>query len=200
MRKRNPFSPWNPGVPAELTPSQFEETVLGWVQKWALDSGQQVETQHLGHVAGGGGSYKIDVLARIEVFGGAAVVILVECKHQRRPVEREDVMVLEAKLRDVGAHKGMLFSTSGFQKGALQYATAHGIATITVVDGTSLYETRGAGDELAIPPPWARFDRFAGIFMTSRDESVDCHTMDLDRLDALREWFVVGMQPKTLDA
>ena len=98
-------------------------------------------------------------------------------------------MVLEAKLRDVSAHKGMLFSTSGFQRGAVEYATAHGIATIAVVNGTWLYETKGAGTEPAKPPPWARLDQFAGIRMSSEDAVISCHTIDLSRVDALEEWF-----------
>src|ERR1700704_4856014 len=108
LGKRNLLSPWNPSVPAKLTPAEFEETIRAWLQKWAHSSGQKIEAEHLGPIMGGGGEYKIDVLVKIEIFGGATVVVLVECKHQRRPVEREDVMVLEAKLRDVGAHKGML--------------------------------------------------------------------------------------------
>ncbi len=33
---------------------------------------------------------------------------------------------------------------SGFQSGAIEYAKAYGLATVTVVNGTWLYETRGA--------------------------------------------------------
>jgi restriction system protein len=199
LGKRNLLSPWNPSVPAELTPAEFEETIRAWLQKWAQSSGQKIEAEHLGPIMGGGGEYKIDVLVKIEIFGGATIVVLVECKHQRRPVEREDVMVLEAKLRDVGAHKGMLFSTSGFQKGALQYATAHAIAAIAVVDGEWLYETKNAGDEPLTPPPWAQIDRFAGVRMSLEGETISCHTIDLSRIEALREWFADTKRLDLLD-
>ena len=36
----------------------------------------------------------------------------------------------------------MIFSTSGFQKGAIQYADANGIATIIFLNGDAIYETR----------------------------------------------------------
>ena len=199
MRKRNSLFPWNPSVPAKLTPAEFEETILAWLQKWGHNGGQQIVAEHLGAITGGGGEYEIDVLVKIEVFGGATVIILVECKHQHRPVEREDVMVLEAKLRDVGAHKGMFFSTSGFQKGALRYATAHAIAAIAVVDGAWLYETRSAGDELVTPPPWAQIDRFAGVRMSLEGETISCHTIDLSRVEALEEWFAIR-DPKSSDS
>ena len=189
MRDRNPLSPWNPRVPAEITPSEFEKIVLAWLRRcWAGDN-QQIEAKHLGTIAGVGGEYKIDVLVKISVFGGAEVVVLAECKHQGRPVEREDAMVLKARLLDVGAHKGMLFSTSGFQKGALKYATAHRIAAIAVVDGRWLYETKNIGSGLVEPPPWERFDAYAGIRMTSTEAGISCHTIGLEQVEALKEWF-----------
>ena len=189
---RNPESPWNPRVPADISPTQFEELVLAWLQRCSADAGQEIDARHLGVVQGEGGEYRIDVLVNLTVLGGARLAVLVECKHQARPVEREDTMVLEAKLRDVGAHKGMLFSTSGFQKGALQYAAARGIATIAVVHGTWLYATRAAGGGPVQPPPWVRSDPHVGLRMTSTDKGISCHTIELARVDALREWFAEG--------
>jgi restriction system protein len=185
---RNPESPWNPRMPAEITSTEFEKLVLAWLRKCTAGDGLPVETTHLGIVEGAGGAYSIDVYVRLTLLGGAHVDVLVECKHKGRPVEREAVMVLEAKLRDVGAHKGMLFSTSGFQKGALQYATARGIATVTVIEGKWLYETKGATLCPVEPPPWVHFDDFAGQSLTAKGESVSCHTIELDRVVALRDW------------
>lgn len=39
---------------------------------------------------GGDGEYKTDVLVKLCVFREALVLVLAECKHQTRPVERED--------------------------------------------------------------------------------------------------------------
>ena len=189
MPDRNPVSPWNPRVPANITPTEFEKTVLAWLLQCFPRQEKQTEAEHLGTIVGAGGEYKIDVLVKIKVFGGALVIVLVECKHPGRPVEREDLMVLDAKLRDVGAHKGMLFSTSGFQKGALLYATTHGIATIAVVNGKRLYETKAVGCGPMEPPIWAQFDSFSGIRMTSTDAGVSCHAIDSGHVDALTQWF-----------
>ena len=47
---------------------------------------------------------------------------------------REKVVILNDKLKSLGAQKGILLSTSGFQSGAIQYAKVHGIALIRVED------------------------------------------------------------------
>lgn len=142
---RHPDLPWNPRVSADISPTDFEKLVLEWLRLVADRQEQTITTKHLGVVHGDGGQYKVDVLVTFSALGGALFVVLVECKHQTRPVEREDVMVLESKLRDVNAQKAMLFSTSGFQSGALEFAAAKHIATVTVVEGDWLYETRAGG-------------------------------------------------------
>jgi len=81
----------------------------------------------------------------------------------------------------------MVFATCGFQSGALEYARAHGIATVTFVAGEFLYMTKGLGAP-AKPPPWANLPRFSGIVLSSEGSTVHCTTVDHERLDALRNW------------
>lgn len=188
MNYRDPESPWNPRNPADITPEAFERLVLDWLKESARQSGHEIEAEHLGVIEGLGGEYKIDALVTLTIFGGAQVTFLVECKHKNRPVERDDALILEAKLRDVGAHKGMMFSTSGFQSGAIKYAGGKGIATITVIEGKWLYETRSAcGGQLnrRLGP---NSTRYAGIRVTPTDKGVACHTIDSENTDALVEW------------
>jgi restriction system protein len=185
--KRNPDSSWNPASPCEISPTEFEQQVLAWLSKAAQEEGHCLNLSHQGVVSGSGGQYAIDVQIELSL-AGARLIVLVECKHQARPVERDEVIVLEGKLRDVGGHKGMLFSTSGFQSGAISYASARGIATITVVDGDWVYETKAAGPKSG-PPPWVHHDRFAGIRLTPSESGIRCHTIQSDYLDALTEWF-----------
>jgi restriction system protein len=184
----NPESPWNPRVPVDISPGEFEKLVLDWLRRSAEVQQQTTAAEHLGVAYGDGGQYKIDVLVTFSALGGALFVVLVECKHQSRPVEREDVMVLESKLRDVNAQKGMVFSTSGFQSGALEFAAAKHIATVAVVRGEWLYETRAAGGRPVTPPPWAHFDAHAGIRMSKTATGVTCHTIELSRVGAIVEW------------
>ena len=187
----NPDSPWNPRVPVEISPTEFEKLVLEWLRLAAERQSQTIAARHLGIAYGAGGEYKIDVLVTFSALGGARFVVLVECKHQARPVERDDVMVLESKLRDTNAQKAMFFSTSGFQSGALEFATAKGIATITIVEGAWLYETRSADRKPIKPPPWANLDPYMGIQMTKIPTGVSCQSLGLHELDAIEEWLAM---------
>lgn len=110
------------------------------------------------------GRYRIDITVRFTALG-VEFLMLVECKDHARPVEREDVQVLADKKRTAGAHKGVLFSTNGFQRGAIDYAQRHGIALIRVLEGALTYETRGAGIERMPPPPWANIPPFVAQYI-----------------------------------
>ncbi|HEX8245422.1 MAG TPA: restriction endonuclease, partial [Longimicrobium sp.] len=61
-------------------------------------------------------------------------VTVVECKHQRRPVEGEEIDVLATKVRRYG-HKGLLVSTGGFQSGARKRAKIEKIALVHMTTG-----------------------------------------------------------------
>ncbi len=180
-----------PGDPVDVTPEDFEREVMRWLELSA-SRGTECQFQHQGVVSGSGGEYAIDILVSLELFDGAALTILVECKHQRRRVERDEILILEGKLRDVGAHKGMLFATPGFQEGAIKYAAAHGIATITFIDGRSLYMTKAVGPTPE-PPPWAGLPRFAGVRVSPLERGIRCETVYDGSLEALVDW--IGGRP-----
>lgn len=149
---------------------------------------KEIEISHLEKIAGKSGEYEFDAVARFSVFGGADIVVLVECKRWKRPVDREVVLALVAKLRDVAAQKAMIFSTSGFQSGALEVAESNGIAAVTFIEGGWLYETK-ALDGPKEPPPWANLPRFAGQRMRQRDSKISSHLVEDGRVDALNIWF-----------
>jgi restriction system protein len=186
MSKYNPDSPWNPAKSTPVTPEQYECQVLAWLR----DSARSLDgfvIQHRQHLAGPGGDYEFDAVAKLTLFEGAQLVVLVECKRSSRPVEREELLALWAKLQEVGAHKALVFATCGFQSGALDFAQSHGIATITFVDGAFLYETKAMGPTVA-PPPWANLPPFVGIVVTREGSTIHCSRVDNERLEALRNW------------
>lgn len=142
------------------------------------------EARHLESLGSTDESFEIDVTARFTVLG-VDFLVLVECKKWKRRIEREDVQVLHDRVRSVGAQKGIVYSTSGFQSGAVDYAQARGIALIQLVDGRTVYYTRSLGPELVTPPG---FPRFAGWLVTrSPDGSEEQSLVDPDRNDELRE-------------
>lgn len=143
----------------EATPEEFELAVKGILDA-AAGTLVNYQSSHLEHLQASDGKYVLDVVARFEALG-AEFVVLVECKHQGRKVERQEVQVLHTKVQSLGAHKGMLFSTAGFQSGAIEYAGAHGIALVRLADGESVWMTRSAGPKPP-PPPLARLPPYIG--------------------------------------
>ena len=188
--KMNPESPWNPGESANLTPEKFEKQVVDWLQAvgHTLD---KFKVTHRKNLSGHGGDYEFDAVVECTVLCGAQLTILVECKRHSRPIEREKIISIYGKLRDIEANKAMVFSTSGFQSGAIRYATSKKIALVTVVDGTFLYQTRSAdsSDTDVPPPPWANLPDFAGIFMESaKVGSISCRVIYMQNTEVLSEW------------
>ncbi len=145
----------------DITPEQFELQV----KKTLAAAGVGLSEFSLKHreiLRGSDGSYEIDITARFEVLG-ASFLVLIECKHHRSPIKREVVQVLYDRLRAVGAQKGMLWATASFQKGALEYAKAHGITLVRVMDGSLLYMTKAQIDRRVLPP-WV--PQFASCLVT----------------------------------
>lgn len=108
------------------------------------------QVKHREHVEGADGEYEIDILFRFEAVG-ADFLVLVECKKHRHPIKRDVVQLLADRVRSVGAQKGMIFATSHFQRGAIEYAKAHGIALAEVQcspeQGTTGGQTRPVSSE-----------------------------------------------------
>jgi restriction system protein len=191
VRRRNPDSLWNPAVPVEVTPKDYELQVLEWLRQV---KGTLIDFQigHLEKLAGSSGEYEFDIVAKFSIFEGAEIVVLAECKRYRRPVERDDVLALHSKLRDVGAQKAMMFSTGGFQSGAIKYASAHGIATLNFIDGGITYETRNYGPPVT-PPPWVDLPRFAAHRLSAEEEKkIRVHLLKSSDVEAINEWLAEG--------
>jgi restriction system protein len=134
------ISPFDTTTVTELTPEQFELSVKRILEASSFGL-SEFRATHREIVAGIDGAYEIDITARFQALG-VDFLVLAECKHHRRPIKRETVQVLHSRLHSVGAQKGILFSTCGFQKGALQFAAKHGIALVRIADEGLTYETR----------------------------------------------------------
>jgi restriction system protein len=172
--------------PVSIAPDAFEREV-----KAILDAAGaelvEYRSEHRSKVVGLDGVYEIDVLARFSALG-VEFRVLVECKHQRNAVKRDVVQVLHDRVRATGAQKGILVSTAQFQSGALEYARAHGIALVQLVEGRSTYFTRGLGGPTE-PPPWANIPAYAGWMVSLSSEGSERRSLlDINHTDALREF------------
>lgn len=152
-----------------LTPRQYELAVKSILDGSGLPL-EQYSSTHLEEVSGVDGQYIIDVTARFSALG-AEFLVLVECKHEGRKVERQDVQILHSKVVSAGAQKGMLFSIAGFQKGAIEYADVHGIALVQLASGSSTWFTKSAGPPTP-PPPWVRIPEYVGWWCHGNTMSV----------------------------
>lgn len=81
-----------------------------------------------------GHSHEIDVSFEVEL-AGVKLLVVVECKDYGRKVGVDDVMTFIYRIRDIGAHKGLLVTTRGFQAGAVTVARAEGIGLLLAANG-----------------------------------------------------------------
>ncbi|CAB3862833.1 hypothetical protein LMG1861_02351 [Achromobacter piechaudii] len=62
---------------------------------------------------------------------------LVECKRWKEPVGRDRIDVLASSIEALGANNGAIFTTTGFEEGAIAYAKGKGIELFVVRDLTA---------------------------------------------------------------
>ena len=169
----------NPNL--EISATEFERLVRDWILKQGGEL-TSLEVTHDVKMETYDSTYQIDVPAKFQAFAGAEFTVLVECKKYRSAVERELVQVLHDKVRSTGAHKGMLFATSGFQSGAIKYAKAHGIALVSIIDGAASYETRSAFPISTKPPAWLNLPKFS-LWHVGENDAGNISMKSLGRTD-----------------
>lgn len=75
----------------------------------------------------------------------------------------------------------MIFSTSGYQVGAIKYAKEHGIVLIKVFDGKLNYLAKGNSSDSTTIPNWVDIPKYQGEF--TYDNSINY--LQLRYLDSL---------------
>jgi len=97
----------------------------------------EVTVEHNATLIGKSGAPRqIDVLIRHKQ-GLYDHLVIAECKYWNSPVERLHIDALATAIQDVGASRGVLFSTKGFQSGAITQAKQNNIDLFTVRDLTA---------------------------------------------------------------
>jgi restriction system protein len=143
-----------------ISPEQYEQQVRRWVES-AAGQLSDFSSTHREVLQGSDGEYEIDIVVRFRALQ-TPFLCLLECKRYRRAIERDTVQVLNDRVRSIGANKGILFSTSKSQSGALKYAEKHGIALIQLIDGDALIMGSGR-DALPGEPVFPGRPDFFGI-------------------------------------
>lgn len=111
-----------------MTPTEFEKASL----EWLLQQDSRYPDARIEHnvtVNTRNGDYQLD--GRITFFAfHMPFVIIVECKRYSHSVKRESLVVLQDKVQELGAQKGILVTTAKFQAGAIQYARNKGLTLV----------------------------------------------------------------------
>ena len=143
MGTLNPYREFVAGI----SPTEFEDLCLEILKAYAeAEHLSDFSIQHNVLIPADDGTYQIDVYARF-IAMGVEFKVITECKRYSSPVSREKVAVLADKVKSLGAHKGIMISTCGFQSGAYEYAKKHGIALLQVIDKNVLHVMNAANPE-----------------------------------------------------
>lgn len=94
-----------------------------------------VAERNVTEVGRSGAKRQIDVKLT-QVVDGETQVTLIECKRWKEKVDRQRVDVLAASVEDLGADRGVMFTTSGYELGAEAYAKHKEIEIFVVRDLT----------------------------------------------------------------
>jgi len=130
MTTINPYR----SIVSSISPTEYERYCTEILKNYAEEEKlKDFSIQHNVVLTSDDGTYQLDIYATFVALG-VEFKVIAECKRYTNPVNREKVVVLADKVKSLGAHKGILISTSGFQSGAYEYAKKHGIALIQVLD------------------------------------------------------------------
>jgi len=125
-------------INTDISPQEFEQLCLKLLMETEdFTNLNNVLIKHNVKEKADDGEYQLDGYIEY-IYLGMKMKVIVECKRYQNSVEREKVMILHRKLHSLGAQKGVLMSTSGFQSGAVEYANKHGLALFQVVDNSIL--------------------------------------------------------------
>jgi restriction system protein len=166
-------SPWKRNQ-LDVTPEQFEKMVVEYLDSLNHDL-KHFKVEHQVLLKSPHGDFKMDAVAKFEALG-AEFIVLVECKHHKNPIKRELVQVLADKVAASSGHKGMMFSTSNYQRGAIEYAKSRKITLIHFTEGEPVYESRSADGLTGPNQPYSGYNVLltddGGITYTSSNDDV----------------------------
>jgi len=120
---------------------QFIDRLIDWkdFERFVHDmyaEDERLKVEHNVTVKGKSGARRqIDVRVTHHVNDHTYITV-VECKRWKKPVTRERIDILAATIEDTDAAKGVMFTTSGYEAGAQEYAQAKNIDLFRIRDLT----------------------------------------------------------------
>ena len=123
-----------------MTSVEFERASLAWINQQA-NVYPNAQVEHDITVSTRNGNYQLDGRIRFQAYG-IPFTIIVECKRYSHSVKRDALVVLQDKIQELGAQKGILVTTSSFQSGAVQYAENHGLTLVQLRQKNGDFEAK----------------------------------------------------------
>lgn len=182
---------------SSISPAEFEMYCLKILSAYAeSEKVTDFSITHNEKIEASDGVYQIDIYAEF-VAMSVKFKVIVECKRYTSPIEREKITVLADKVRSLGANKGILMSTSGFQSGAIEYAKVHGISLIQIIDKRIMHVVASAKPKFTIQqmqfmkqsPPYYAF-QYSGTISDFPDKKIyPTDFMEKELLEKINEQF-----------
>lgn len=118
-----------------MTPTEFELLTKRLLTKKLKENfGKKISISHKKKLTSlRGNTYEVDLTYLFSMFD-IQYLTIVECKHWDSFVTREKIGYFKSILEDLNAHKGIVFTTKGFQKGAIAFAKSNGIGLIKITN------------------------------------------------------------------
>ena len=184
---------------ASVSPTEFEELCLDILKCYAEEENlSNFSIQHNVKIPADDGTYQIDVYASFFALG-VKFEVLAECKRYTSAVSREKIAVLADKVRSLGAHKGIMMSTSGYQSGAYEYAQKHGVALLQIINKNVLHimnaanpETEEQRQELKLMLDWNnRMPKYYAKGYTTMDFPNKTIYSSIKMIETIRQEFIL---------
>ena len=121
--------------------------------------------------------HEIDVLITYELFNKNRY-ILIECKnYSRRAVQKEDISALYSKLMDIPFSSGVIYSMSGFCKGALDFADYYGIEMVDISETKIIISSIKNNIEAILPSKSTLPQPFFTIMIKENNKNIGTYKM-----------------------
>jgi len=171
----------------EISAEEFERLVYSFLKEVGSEL-DAFDIQHDVKEVVDDGTYQIDIRATFKALG-SVIKVLIECKHHKSPIKRETVQILRDRLQSLGAHKGILFSTSKFQAGCVEYAEKHGIALVRMIEGKYTYQTKSYAKDIIYYPD--DLPKYVGEYTYDKTEnSYTVYNIQEGWIDGLKEFIL----------
>jgi len=121
----------------DMTYQEYELMVKRFIESRLREQGQEVAVQHQkSFTSTSGNTYNID-LSYETTMAGFRYLTIIECKNWGSHVGREKIGYLKSIVDDLKAQKGIVISSKGFQRGAIEFAKSNNIGLLKITNEQS---------------------------------------------------------------